>query len=461
MDLHGIAMVACLYLGLAVPMFSQGDDLIACINKEMAFLPLFKTTGLLCNKFKEGKDKVMMVLDIRVMLLVSGETIQADRQGLLNSIISKTEDLDAYDSDCDDVLNGKEVLMANHSNYGSDVISEKAQRIKPTLYDGSVISSRHAVIPVIDDEETLILEEVIRSNMLAKQNDPILKENKNFLLNKLSGYKLHTLILTNLLRHPSKLRLLRNFLRRECGFEHTKGVFLNEIIPFLRTLKDILNVFDKDLQNEITEVQTVFNQMEAVVQQFSIDKQCFEIHKNELFLENDRLLHQIMYQDVMICVINSTVVFDDVNLEIKKSESCNKCLDLDAELLNKQNAYNDLSKSYSQLKKHCIYLESTMQLNQEIFQKDTSSINQNALEILEYFENNDLKAQLQAKDTTIYKLKEHIKSMRESNKEEKVKQEMDEIETININLEHSVARLLSENKHLHTEIKHLKKIYKD
>ncbi|GJU39794.1 hypothetical protein Tco_1192751 [Tanacetum coccineum] len=52
-----------------------------------------------------------------------------------------------------------------------------AQRIKPTLYDGSVIST-HAVIPVIDDEETLILEEVSRSKMLAKQNDPISKEKK-------------------------------------------------------------------------------------------------------------------------------------------------------------------------------------------------------------------------------------------------------------------------------------------
>ncbi|GJV74880.1 hypothetical protein Tco_1506464 [Tanacetum coccineum] len=36
---------------------------------------------------------------------------------------------------------------------------KKAQRIKPTLYDGSVIAKEHAVISVIDDEETLILEE--------------------------------------------------------------------------------------------------------------------------------------------------------------------------------------------------------------------------------------------------------------------------------------------------------------
>ncbi|GKA32905.1 ribonuclease H-like domain-containing protein [Tanacetum coccineum] len=51
--------------------------------------------------------------------------------------------------------------------------------------------------------------------------------------------------------------------------------------------------------------------------------------------------------------------------------------------------------------------------------------------------------------------------MRENNKEEKVKQDMDEIETINIELEHSVAKLLSEKEHLHKEINHLKQIYKD
>ncbi|GJQ96238.1 hypothetical protein Tco_0007377 [Tanacetum coccineum] len=38
---------------------------------------------------------------------------------------------------------------------------------------------------------------------------------------------------------------------------------------------------------------------------------------------------------------------------------------------------------------------------------------------------------------------------------------MDEIETINIELKHSVAKLLSENELLHKEIEHLKKIYKD
>ncbi|GKC25462.1 hypothetical protein Tco_1027612 [Tanacetum coccineum] len=62
--------------------------------------------------------------------------------------------------------------------YQNPFYLKKAQGIKPTLYDGSVLSSQHDVIPLIDDEETLILEEVSRSKMLAKQNDPILKEKK-------------------------------------------------------------------------------------------------------------------------------------------------------------------------------------------------------------------------------------------------------------------------------------------
>ncbi|GKA08688.1 hypothetical protein Tco_0688019 [Tanacetum coccineum] len=69
----------------------------------------------------------------------------------------------------------------------------------------------------------------------------------------------------------------------EWEFEHTKAVFNNEIIPFLKSLKDIFNVFDKDLLNEIIEVQTVFEQMEASVQQFLVDKKCLEIAKKEIF----------------------------------------------------------------------------------------------------------------------------------------------------------------------------------
>ncbi|GJX14157.1 integrase, catalytic region, zinc finger, CCHC-type containing protein [Tanacetum coccineum] len=138
----------------------------------------------------------------------------------------------------------------------------------------------------------------------------------------------------------------------EWGFEHTKSVFNNEIIPFLKYLKDIFNVFDRDLLNEIMEVKTVFDQMDAAVQQSLVDKQCLEIAKKELFLENDRLLQQIMSQDVLLTVMNSmSLRCESVNMDGKKKESCN----LEAELLKSQNAFNDLLKRYSQLKRHCMF----------------------------------------------------------------------------------------------------------
>ncbi|GJW90105.1 hypothetical protein Tco_0167658 [Tanacetum coccineum] len=404
--------------------------------------------------------------------------------------------------------------------YQNPFYLKKAQQIKPTLYDGSVISSQHTTSHVIDDEETLILEEVSRSKMLAKQNDPISKEKKvnttpiNYVeLNKLSkdfgkrfvpqqelsaeqAFWFHMSNPTTessdaspvKVEAPSelpKVSLVNESLKKlkfhlakfdsvvkirttpdaltegEWGFEHTKTIFINEIIPFLKSLKDIFNVFDKDLLNEITEVQTVFNQMEAAVQQCSVDKQCFEIVKKELFLENDRLLQKIMSQDVLLSVMNSiTLSGENVNLDMHRIESCDKCVDLDAELLKTKNLYNELLKSYSQLEKHCISLELSIQLNQEIFQKDKSCDNQKALEFLEYFKNNKLKAQLQAKDTTIYKLKDIINSLRENNKEKKVNNDITKLETINEELENSVAKLLSENERLCKEINHVKQVFK-
>ncbi|GJU86455.1 integrase, catalytic region, zinc finger, CCHC-type containing protein [Tanacetum coccineum] len=179
-----------------------------------------------------------------------------------------------------------------------------------------------------------------------------------------------------------------------------------------------------------------------VISESSVDKQCLEIAKKELLLENDRLLQQIMSQYVLLTMMNSmSLKGESVNKKRKRNESCGKCLNLDDELLKSQNAHSDLLKSYSQLEKHCISLELSIQLNQEIFQKDESCNNQNALEILEFFENNDLKAQLHDKETTICKLKEIIKSMSEKSKEENVNYDYCEIETKNVELENRMFKL--------------------
>ncbi|GJV02891.1 hypothetical protein Tco_1336460 [Tanacetum coccineum] len=286
--------------------------------------------------------------------------------------------------------------------YQNPFYLKKAQRLKPTLYDGVVLSNTHVAMPVIDDEETLILEEESRSKMFEKAKDPeviakkishkpIDYEKLNSLIEdfetrfspqqELSAEQAFWFHILNpsiessytppvIVEVPSelpKVSLVNASLKKlkfhltqfdyvvkkrttpsaleegEWGFEHTKAVFNNEIIPFLKSLKDIFNVFDKDLLNEITEVQTVFDQMEASVQQFSVDKKCLEIAKKEILLENDRLLQKVMSQDVLITVMNSMSLNNDsMNVKMQRCELCEKCLNLDAEFSKSKQTYNDL-----------------------------------------------------------------------------------------------------------------------
>ncbi|GJV24501.1 retrovirus-related pol polyprotein from transposon TNT 1-94 [Tanacetum coccineum] len=411
---------------LVVPMFNQGDDPIACLNKAMAFLtavassrlPLtnnqLRTSSNSRNKatIQDGmgnatsfggnnaggqrrvvkcyncqgeghmdrqctqqpkdldpcileddvsKQRKSLHLSSKLTYLNKNESKEKESKHMVKEIDleKKIKELDnnvykvGQSAQTLHMLTKLQVFYNDtHKQalgYQNPFYLKKAQRIKPTLYDGSVISSQNAASPVIDDEETLILEELNRlSEDFGKRFVPQqeLSDEQAFWLQTLhhntdqsasSPIKIEapqelpkvSLVNTSLKKLKYHLGQFNAAVKKqntpdaitkgEWGFEHTKAVFLTEIILFLKTLTHIFNVFDKDLLNE-----------------------------------------------------------------------------------------------------------------------DSFSDNQNALEIPEYFKNNDLKAQLQAKDTTFCKLEEHIKSMRGNNKEEKVKLDMDEIETINIELDHSI-----------------------
>ncbi|GJS98522.1 hypothetical protein Tco_0819692 [Tanacetum coccineum] len=117
--------------------------------------------------------------------------------------------------------------------------------------------------------------------------------------------------------------------------------------------------------------------------------------------------------------------------------------------------YNELSKRFLQLEKHCISLEISIQQKKESFQSNKPCKNRDSPEFYEFFKINELKAQLQAKNSTINNLKKQIKNVHEKSNEAKVKHDIDVIKTINIELEHKVAKLLKENETLKNHYKEL------
>ncbi|GKA12878.1 retrovirus-related pol polyprotein from transposon TNT 1-94 [Tanacetum coccineum] len=154
------------------------------------------------------KDKVLLV-----QAQVNGQILHEDELAFLTNprtaegqatqtVITynaayQADDLDTYDSDCDELNTAKVALMANLSHYGSDALAEffydnttkqalgfqnlfylkKSQQLEPKLYDGNVIKNTSAImIPYF--EETLMFAEESRSKMLLKQQDPMVFEKK-------------------------------------------------------------------------------------------------------------------------------------------------------------------------------------------------------------------------------------------------------------------------------------------
>ncbi|GJT23081.1 hypothetical protein Tco_0893018 [Tanacetum coccineum] len=413
------------------------------------------------------------------------------------AFLADPDDLDAYDSDCDDLSLAKAVLMANLSSCDPEVLSEvpyfdsypndminqdvqEMQYTEQTHVDNFEDHEIHSVLSLVEqmtnhvaylDKENqtnkMVNESVTTELERYKERITIFEQRLNVDLNqgkklidsqmddlirdkkaKLAAFQqeidtLKETLFNNVKEKESLLKTLTIFKTESKEKESKyidKEIVLekqNKELENIIFLKDTFNAFDKTLLDEITKVQNVFNQMEAAVDQCSIDKNVFEIQIKQLRIDNDQLLNQII-----------------------------KCLELETEILKKKDfiekeAYDKLVKSYSTLEKHCISLELATQLNQEIFQRENSGENLNAPTFNQLLEINELKAQSQEKDTVIRKLKDRIKSLSGKDNVENVKKGIDDIETVNIELEHSVAKLLSKNENLRKERHHLKSIYKD
>nr|GFB97148.1 hypothetical protein [Tanacetum cinerariifolium] len=203
-----------------------------------------------------------------------------------------------------------------------------------------------------------------------------------------------------------------------CGFEHTKACFCDDIIPFVKNLKELFTSFYQCLIDEVTEVQKIFKQIELAVEQHCAEKTKFQTKMETVLKENDRLLTHALSVEIVNIVVHDYVNFDGLNVDARMY-----CVSTESELKTnfiKKECYETLLKQYHSLEKHCISLEVNNQLNTEIFQRDIVSSSESAPTFAKIFEINELKAQIRENDTVILKLKEKIKSSSGDVKERKV-----------------------------------------
>ncbi|GJY58756.1 hypothetical protein Tco_0458648, partial [Tanacetum coccineum] len=466
---------------------TQQDALILSVIEQL------KTQVVNCTKInldnKSVNDTLTAELERykeQVKVLKEGQNVDLRSNNNVLDSCAQSVEIDRLKQTLSEHLKEKESLMQtffyDHTTkqalgFQNPFYLKKAQQLEPKLYDGNVIKNTSAIV-IPDSEETLVLAEESRSKMLLKQQDPMMLEKKNSMNSsdptpscrptkvevpkELPKVSMVNTSLKKLKHHLAgfdvvvKERTTTTAITEgSWGFEHTKACFRDEIIPFVKALKDLFNTFDQYLIDELSEVQNVFHQMEQAVEQHRLESKMFEVKMNQVLNENERLLEQVINKDIVNIIMNSSVDNAYVNVH-----ECEKCLKLETELLNKKDfiekeTYDKLFRSFTTLEKHCISLEVDTQLNQEIFQRDNSVSNQSAPSFDQYFELNELKAQSQEKDMVIKKLKERIKSLSGNMNEDKIKKDIEEIETINIELEHRVSKLIAENEHLKQTYKQL------
>ncbi|GJU96337.1 hypothetical protein Tco_1321093 [Tanacetum coccineum] len=172
-------------------------------------------------------------------------------------------------------------------------------KMVPALYDGNIIVKTHVALSITDSEETLELDEESRLKMLAKQNDPSLKEKKVYItpvdyvaLNKLSEH------------------FVKHFVpQKQLSAEQAYWLPISQpVVAKPPVLSE--PVLKKGITLELLPISLVkdsFQKMKEHVNKFdeTINKKYLEIEKKELSLDNDRLLEHIICQDVMNVVMHA------------------------------------------------------------------------------------------------------------------------------------------------------------
>nr|GEV19663.1 retrovirus-related Pol polyprotein from transposon TNT 1-94 [Tanacetum cinerariifolium] len=431
--------------GLVVPVFQKDDDPIDAINHMVSFLTVVVTSrrqnsltagmsrqyesgpsgtsgkqrviicynckgeghmSKQCTKPKRKRDKVWFKDKVLlVQAQANGKVLHEEELEFLadpgiaetqstqyvvsNNAAYQADDLDAYDSDCDEINSAKIALMVNLSHYESDNLAESLEidNLKHTLSEHlkEKKSLEQKVILLIMDLQKEESQNTDREPALEKQvkelNNIVFKRNQSaqtvymltkpqFFYDNFTGQALGfqnpcylkktqqlepKLYDVDVSKELPKVSMVNSSLKKlkfhlasfdmvvkerttataitkgAWGFEHTKACFKDEIIPFVKALKELFNSVDQFLIDELTEVQNIFNQMKQAVEQHCVDKNKFQDKMKNVLKENERLLEQAMSTDIVNIVVNANVKY-----ACKTVNECARCVTIDTELQSLQ-----------------------------------------------------------------------------------------------------------------------------
>ncbi|GJY88103.1 retrovirus-related pol polyprotein from transposon TNT 1-94 [Tanacetum coccineum] len=310
--------------------------------------------------------------------------------------IFEADECDAFDSDVDEGPTSQTMFMASLTS--EDPIYDEA---------GPSYDSNNPLEYVEDNEE-----HVVQCNASSVRNDALMsildEMHEQGVQNDNNRKKAETLALKPISaltvyppNTPVKLvpRILptksQGLTEGERGFEQTKRCYLTEVIPFFKTLKEHFVGVQTALFKEVKVMEEIFDQMNDEVDQNAVDKQCAEIEKKNLLIENENLI---------VNCLSTQLLYD-----MAKS----RCLDLEADV----SKVHDESKLISKLEREYLNLQLKYQHLQESFENKKSQASQEAPDFRSFFKIKNLEHQIQEKDNVIGHLKDLVTNVNDRSRE--------------------------------------------
>nr|GEV90797.1 ribonuclease H-like domain-containing protein [Tanacetum cinerariifolium] len=274
---------------LVVPVFQKGDDPIDTINHMMSFLSAVVTSRypLTNNQLITSSNphqqatinngRVLYEEELEFLADPGIAETQSTQYVITNNAAYQVDDLDAYDSNCDEINSAKIALMANLSHYGSDNLAENSSS------------------PAQQDD--LILSMIVQLKTQVVNCTKINQDNNN--VNE---------ILTAELERCKDQKEESRKIDRELALEkHVKE--LNNIV-LKRNQSAQTNSRNSEEPNlssstTIVEVPKELPKVSKAVEQHCVEKNKFQDKMKDVLKENERLLKQAISTYIVNIVVNA------------------------------------------------------------------------------------------------------------------------------------------------------------
>ncbi|GJQ99747.1 putative ribonuclease H-like domain-containing protein [Tanacetum coccineum] len=371
---------------------------------------------------------------------------QATQTVITYNVAYQADDLDAYDSDCDELNTAKVALMTNLSHYGSDALAES----NVVNHSETEITSDSNIIPysqyVIESQQAAVQnsnssaqqDALILSLERYKEQVKVLKEGQNVDLksnNNVSDSSAQSVEIDRLkqtlsehLKEKESLMQTVTLLKNDFKKEESRNI--DREITLEKKIKQLDNiVFKRDQSAQTVHMLTkTFLELLIVIPDSEETLMLAERELSKMLLKQKD--PKRCYLDVVVKERTTATSITEGSWEFENRKAC--FMD---EIIPFVKPLKDLFNTFDQ------YLIDELSEVQNVFHQMEQAVEQHP--------------QSQEKDAVIKKLKERIKSLSGKMNEDKIKKDLEEIETINIELDHRVSKLIVENEHLKQTYKQL------